>query len=61
MTSSLTKRKKTPAMAVSLSLELEGEEGQQDVGPNSVPHSPQDTHHPEIGSLLPLEMGQRLG
>lgn len=58
MTSSLMKRKKTPAMAVSLSLELEGEEGQQEAGPSSAPHPPQDTHRPEMGSPLPLEMGR---
>lgn len=61
MTSSPTRRKKTPAMAVSLPLELEGEEGQQEAGPSCGPPWTQDAHHSEIGSPLLLEMGQGLG
>lgn len=37
MISSPMRRKKTPAMAVSLSLELEGKEGQQRAGPRYGP------------------------
>lgn len=48
-------------MAVSLPLELEGEEGQQEAGPSCGPPWTQDAHHSEIGSPLLLEMGQGLG
>lgn len=55
------RRKKIPAMAVSLPLELEGKEGQQRAGPSCGLPCIQDAHHPEIGSSLPLEIGQELG
>lgn len=63
MTYSPMRKKKTQAMAVSLSLEWEGGEGQQDLAqlcPSPSPRT-QDAHHPEIVLRLPLEMGQRLG
>lgn len=55
------RRKKTPAMAVSLPLELEGEGGQQRAGPSCGLPCIQDTHLPEIGSALSLDIGQGLG
>lgn len=61
MISSPTRRKKTPAMAVSLPLELEGEGGQQRAGPSCGLPCIQDAHLPEIGSALSLDIGQGLG
>lgn len=61
MTSFLTRRKRTPAMAVSLPLEWEGAKGQQEAGPSCGPPCTQDSHHLEIGSPLSLETGQGLG
>lgn len=51
------RRKKTLATAVSLCLELEGEEGQQGAGSRRGLPCIWDAHHPEMGSLPPLEIG----
>lgn len=58
MISSPMRRRKTPAMAVSLPLGLEGEMVQQGAGPNGGPPCIQDAPFPEIGSPLSLDIGR---